>query len=60
MIDRAVEHLGSERAARYLRKFYPWYVERLGIQGASGRELLAQLQRVSSTDEARATLARSR
>ena len=60
VIDRAVEHLGAERAARYLRKFYPWYVERLGIQGASGRELLAQLQRVSSTDEARATLARSR
>ena len=29
-MDRAVEHLGPERAARYLRKFYPWYVERLG------------------------------
>src|SRR5437870_3503562 len=24
-ITRAQEHLGSERAARYLRKFYPWY-----------------------------------
>ena len=23
-----------ERAARYLRKFYPWYLERLGIRGA--------------------------
>ena len=30
MIDRAAEHLGTERAARYLRKFYPWYLERLG------------------------------
>jgi tRNA-dihydrouridine synthase len=30
VIDRAVEHLGVERATRYLRKFYPWYVERLG------------------------------
>ena len=60
VMDRAVEHLGAERAARYLRKFYPWYVERMGIHGASGRELLAQLQRVSSIDEARATLARSR
>ncbi len=30
VMDRAVEHLGPERAGRYLRKFYPWYVERLG------------------------------
>ena len=29
VIDRAEEHLGAERAARYLRKFYPWYLERL-------------------------------
>jgi nifR3 family TIM-barrel protein len=29
VVDRAEEHLGSERAARYLRKFHPWYVERL-------------------------------
>ena len=28
-MDRAEEHLGSERAERYLRKFYPWYMERL-------------------------------
>ena len=60
VMDRAVEHLGAERAARYLRKFYPWYAERLGIHGASGRELLAELQRSSSIEEARATLARSR
>src|ERR687894_1228398 len=30
VVDRAEEHLGAERAARYLRKFHPWYVERLG------------------------------
>jgi tRNA-dihydrouridine synthase B len=30
VIERACEHLGTERATRYLRKFYPWYVERLG------------------------------
>jgi tRNA-dihydrouridine synthase B len=59
VLDRAVEHLGAERAARYLRKFYPWYAERLGIHGVSGRELLAELQRSSSIEEARATLARS-
>jgi tRNA-dihydrouridine synthase B len=29
VMDRAEEHLGPERAARYLRKFYPWYLERL-------------------------------
>ena len=30
-IERAVEHLGEQRATRYLRKFYPWYVARLGL-----------------------------
>ncbi len=30
-IERAVEHLGEERATRYLRKFYPWYVPRLQL-----------------------------
>jgi tRNA-dihydrouridine synthase len=36
----AVEHLGIDRATRYLRKFYPWYVERLG----GGKALQAALQ----------------
>jgi tRNA-dihydrouridine synthase B len=31
VIDRAEEHLGVERAGRYLRKFYPWYADRLGL-----------------------------
>ena len=30
VMECAVAHLGEERAARYLRKFYPWYLERLG------------------------------
>jgi nifR3 family TIM-barrel protein len=34
VVDRAVEHLGPERAARYLRKFYPWYLARLGASRA--------------------------
>jgi tRNA-dihydrouridine synthase B len=38
--ERAVEHLGQERAARYLRKFYPWYLPRLGL----GRPQLVHLQ----------------
>src|SRR3954468_8944774 len=40
VIDRAVEHLGPDRSARYLRKFHPWYVQRLG----EGKELQAALQ----------------
>ncbi len=28
---------GAERAARYLRKFYPWYLERLGCAGGEAR-----------------------
>ncbi len=53
--ERAAEHLGPERAARYLRKFYPWYVERLGMSsGRPGRELLSALQTAPSIEAARA------
>ena len=31
--SRAARHWGAQRAARNLRKFYPWYLERLGIAG---------------------------
>jgi tRNA-dihydrouridine synthase B len=31
VIERAEEHLGVERASRYLRKFYPWYAETMGL-----------------------------
>ncbi len=31
VIERAEEHLGVDRASRYLRKFYPWYADRLGF-----------------------------
>jgi tRNA-dihydrouridine synthase len=43
-IDRAVEHLGEERATRYLRKFYPWYVPRLGLDAMAARSLQESLQ----------------
>jgi tRNA-dihydrouridine synthase len=49
VIERAVEHLGAERATRYLRKFYPWYAERLG----AGRALQAAVQRAATLDEVR-------
>ena len=53
VIERAAEHLGEARAARYLRKFYPWYVERLGADTA----LQDALQRAESLEDARALLA---
>jgi tRNA-dihydrouridine synthase B len=49
VLERACEHLGPERAARYLRKFYPWYAERLG----GGKSLQAALQHAATVDEAR-------
>jgi tRNA-dihydrouridine synthase B len=53
VIDRAVEHLGADRAARYLRTFHPWYVERLG----EGREVQAALQRAETVGAQRALIA---
>jgi tRNA-dihydrouridine synthase B len=54
VIASAVEHLGEDRATRYLRKFYPWYVERLG----GGKALQAVLQTVPTLDAARELLHR--
>ncbi len=52
VIDRACEHLGPVRAGRYLRKFYPWYVERIG----GSRQLQAALQSATGCEDARALL----
>jgi nifR3 family TIM-barrel protein len=52
LMERAVEHLGAARAGRYLRKFHPWYVERIG----GGKELQRALQETTSVAEARALL----
>jgi nifR3 family TIM-barrel protein len=49
VIDRAEEHLGTERATRYLRKFYPWYVESLG----ASQEIAEELQRSADLPRAR-------
>jgi len=48
VIDQAEDHIGVERAERYLRKFYPWYLDRLDAP----REVTEELQR--SADLARA------
>jgi nifR3 family TIM-barrel protein len=63
VIDCAVEHLGPERATRYLRKFYPWYLERLGAEYAAQlggmRPLQSALQSAASIDDARRLLRRA-
>jgi tRNA-dihydrouridine synthase B len=43
-IERAVEHLGEQRATRYLRKFYPWYVPRLRLDASTAKSLQESLQ----------------
>ncbi len=48
-MDRAEEHLGAERAERYLRKFYPWYMERL----EAPPQLVEELQRTAVLARAR-------
>jgi nifR3 family TIM-barrel protein len=53
VIECAREHLGPERAARYLRKFYPWYVERLGEERGVEKRLLAAVQTASTLEAAR-------
>lgn len=57
VMDRSVEHMGAERAGRYLRKFYPWYVERLGRTRAEQKALQSALQQAPDMDAARALLA---
>ena len=53
VMDRAVEHLGERRGGRYLRKFYPWYVDRIG----GSKALQSALQATDGVVEARAVLA---
>jgi tRNA-dihydrouridine synthase B len=53
VIECAREHLGDERATRYLRKFYPWYVERLAPPPAAAKALQAAVQTAPSLEAAR-------
>ena len=52
VLARAEEHWGPERAARNLRKFYPWYVEPLGFEGPAAD----RFQRTETLDEVRELL----
>jgi tRNA-dihydrouridine synthase B len=53
VVDRAEEHLGADRAARYLRKFHPWYVARMDAEPA----VQDALQRAETLPEQRAIIA---
>jgi tRNA-dihydrouridine synthase len=53
VLDRAERHWGPDRAARNLRKLYPWYLERLGISGPQADAY----QRTEAVDEVRRMLA---
>jgi tRNA-dihydrouridine synthase B len=56
LIERAVEHLGEERATRYLRKFYPWYLGRLKLDSRTAKRRLQALQTAATLREARELL----
>jgi tRNA-dihydrouridine synthase len=50
VIDRAEEHLGCDRAGRYLRKFYPWYAERLAVDKPVRHALVTAPDTTSARD----------
>jgi nifR3 family TIM-barrel protein len=52
MMDRAVEHMGAVRGGRWMRKAYPWFVERMG----GGKDLQAAMQQADSIEAAREAL----
>jgi nifR3 family TIM-barrel protein len=53
VIAQAEDHLGADRAGRYLRKFYPWYADTLGLTRREREPLVA----APTTAQARAALA---
>ena len=53
VMDRAEDHLGAERAGRYLRKFYPWYMRLLDAPP----DLADELQRSADLERARQLIA---
>jgi tRNA-dihydrouridine synthase B len=56
-IERAIEHLGEPRATRYMRKFYPWYINRLELDRQTAKELQAGLQAAETLEEVNDLLA---
>ena len=56
VIECACLHLGELRASRYLRRFYPWYIERLGLLRAQERALSGAAVQAASFDAVRELL----
>src|SRR5215218_9114514 len=52
VLDSGVSHWGEVRACRNLRKFYPWYMEQLGITGPDADAF----QRTETVEEVRSLL----
>jgi tRNA-dihydrouridine synthase B len=52
VIAAAEDHLGKERAGRYLRKFYPWYAETMGLTKRAAQGLT----QAPTTDDVRTFL----
>ena len=55
VIAAAEDHLGPERAGRYLRKFYPWYADTIGLTKRQ-REALVTAPTTAHAREAMAVL----
>jgi tRNA-dihydrouridine synthase B len=55
-MEAAAEHFGPARAARWMRKAYPWYMERLG----AGKAVQASLQATDSLEAANSVLSELR
>jgi tRNA-dihydrouridine synthase B len=56
VIGAAIEHIGVARAVRYLRRFYPWYIARLGLEPARSRALQSALQQLDCFARVRESL----
>jgi tRNA-dihydrouridine synthase B len=51
MIAAAVEHLGADRATRWMRKAYPWYATQLGLERHQEKAMQESLQRAGTLQE---------
>jgi tRNA-dihydrouridine synthase len=56
VIERCEEHLGVDRASRYLRKFYPWYADAMGLTKAQRQPLVTAETTELARDAANALL----
>jgi tRNA-dihydrouridine synthase B len=56
VMQQAALHLGPLRAARYLRKFYPWYLVHLALPREHLRDLQESLHHTETLDAARRLL----